>query len=104
MGLAALSRGPIPAWRGAYRGLPFRSQRQAAFPVGRPRRGARCTLWTISSVAFAFYLANFANIGFAYGSIGAAVGLLLYLCAAVVLLGAELYHPVTVDDTKERKH
>jgi len=62
------------------------------------------TLWTISSVAFAFYLANFANIGFAYGSIGAAVGLLLYLCAAVVLLGAELYHPVTVDDTKERKH
>jgi membrane protein len=59
------------------------------------------TLWTISSVAFAFYLANFANFGFAYGSIGAAVGLLLYLylCASVVLLGAELnaaiYQPVT---------
>jgi membrane protein len=66
------------------------------------------TLWAISSVAFAFYLTNFANIGFAYGSIGAAVGLLLYLylCAAVVLLGAELnaaiYHPVKDETSSER--
>jgi membrane protein len=66
------------------------------------------TLWTISSIAFAFYLANFANIGFAYGSIGAAVGLLLYLylCAAVVLLGAELnaaiYYPVNDETSGER--
>ncbi len=58
------------------------------------------TLWAISSVLFAFYLSNFATFGFAYGSIGAAVGLLLYLylCASVVLLGAELnaaiYHSV----------
>ena len=56
-------------------------------------------LWAISSVGFSFYLANFANYGVTYGSIGAAVGLLfyLYLCASVVLLGAELnaaiYHP-----------
>ena len=66
------------------------------------------TLWAISSVAFAFYLANFANIGFAYGSIGAAVGLLLYLylCAAVVLLGAELnaaiYHPIKDETSSEQ--
>jgi membrane protein len=66
------------------------------------------TLWAISSVALAFYLINFANIGFAYGSIGAAVGLLLYLylCAAVVLLGAELnaaiYHPVKEETSSER--
>jgi membrane protein len=66
------------------------------------------TLWAISSVAFAFYLANFANFGFAYGSIGAAVGLLLYLylCAAVVLLGAELnaaiYYPVRDETSGER--
>jgi membrane protein len=65
------------------------------------------TLWAISSVAFAFYLANFANIGFAYGSIGAAVGLLLYLylCAAVVLFGAELnaaiYQPVRDETSSE---
>src|SRR5215212_4446096 len=57
--------------------------------------------WAISSVGFAFYLANFADYGATYGSIGAAVGLLfyLYLCASVVLFGAELnaaiYHPVT---------
>src|SRR5215216_6324978 len=49
-------------------------------------------LWAISSVGFSIYLANFADYGVTYGSIGAAVGLLfyLYLCASVVLLGAEL--------------
>jgi membrane protein len=57
-------------------------------------------LWAISSVGFSFYLANFANYGVTYGSLGAAVGLLLYLylCASVVLLGAEvnaaIYHAV----------
>jgi membrane protein len=60
-------------------------------------------LWAISSVGFSIYLANFADYGVTYGSIGAAVGLLLYLyiCASVVLLGAELnaaiYHPLTAD-------
>jgi membrane protein len=60
-------------------------------------------LWAITSVGFSVYLANFANYGATYGSIGAAVGLLLYLylCASVVLLGAELnaaiYHPLTAD-------
>jgi membrane protein len=55
-------------------------------------------LWAISSVGFSFYLANFANYGLTYGSLGAAVGLLfyLYLSASVVLLGAEvnaaIYH------------
>jgi YihY family inner membrane protein len=58
-------------------------------------------LWAISSVGFSIYLANFADYGVTYGSIGAAVGLLFYfyLCASVVLLGAELnaaiYHPPT---------
>jgi membrane protein len=49
-------------------------------------------LWAISSVGFSFYLANFANYGITYGSLGAAVGLLfyLYLCASVVLVGAEV--------------
>jgi membrane protein len=58
-------------------------------------------LWAVSSVGFSFYLANFADYGLTYGSLGAAVGLLfyLYLCASLVLLGAELnaaiYHPPT---------
>jgi membrane protein len=49
-------------------------------------------LWAISSIGFSFYLANFANYGLTYGSLGVAVGLLfyLYLCASVVLLGAEV--------------
>jgi membrane protein len=57
-------------------------------------------LWAISSVGFSFYLANFADYGVTYGSLGAAVGLLfyLYLSASVVLLGAEvnavIYHAV----------
>ena len=60
-------------------------------------------LWAISSVGFSIYLANFADYGVTYGSIGAAVGLLfyLYLCASVVLVGAELnaalYHSPTAD-------
>jgi membrane protein len=49
-------------------------------------------MWAISSIGFSIYLANFANYGVTYGSLGAAVGLLLYLyiCASVVLLGAEV--------------
>ena len=49
-------------------------------------------LWAICSVGFSFYLANFANYGVTYGSLGATVGLLfyLYLSASVVLLGAEV--------------
>jgi membrane protein len=66
-----------------------------------PGAALAVALWAISSVGFSIYLANFANYGVTYGSIGAAVGLLfyLYLCASVVLLGAELnaviYHPPT---------
>jgi membrane protein len=66
-----------------------------------PGAAIAVVLWAISSVGFSFYLANFANYGVTYGSFGAAVGLLfyLYICASVVLLGAELnaaiYHPRT---------
>jgi membrane protein len=68
-----------------------------------PGAALSVVLWAISSVGFSIYLANFADYGVTYGSIGAAVGLLLYLylCASLVLLGAELnaaiYHPLTAD-------
>src|ERR671917_1802460 len=71
--------------------------RQRFRSVGRGSALA-VVLWAISSVGFSFYLANFANYGVTYGSLGAAVGLLfyLYLTASVVLLGAEvnaaIYH------------
>jgi membrane protein len=68
-----------------------------------PGAALSVVLWAISSVGFSVYLANFADYGATYGSIGAAVGLLfyLYLCASVVLVGAELnaaiYHRLTAD-------
>src|SRR5215212_5407927 len=48
--------------------------------------------WAIASLGFSFYLANFADRGLTYGSLGTAVGLLvyLYLSVVVVLLGAEI--------------
>jgi len=47
--------------------------------------------WAVTSVGFSIYLATFADYGVTYGSIGAAVGLLLYLdlTASLVLAGAE---------------
>jgi membrane protein len=49
-------------------------------------------MWAIASLGFSFYLANFAGRGLTYGSLGTAVGLLvyLYLSALAVLLGAEI--------------
>ena len=43
-------------------------------------------------MGFSFYLANFADYGATYGSVGAAIGLLLYLysTAFVVLLAGEI--------------
>jgi membrane protein len=54
------------------------------------------TAWAIASLGFSFYLANFADRGLTYGSLGTAVGLLvyLYLSAWVVLLGAEINEAV----------
>ena len=48
--------------------------------------------WAAASVGFSIYLANFATFGLTYGSLGVAVGLLIYLniSASIVLAGAEL--------------
>jgi membrane protein len=81
-----------------YRFGPNAKQRFRSVVVGA---ALAVVLWTISSIGFSFYLANFANYGVTYGSLGAAVGLLfyLYLSASVVLLGAEvnasIYQSVT---------
>jgi membrane protein len=72
-----------------YRFGPNARQRFRTVVVGA---ALALVLWAISSVGFSFYLANFANYGVTYGGLGAAVGLLfyLYLCASVVLVGAEV--------------
>jgi membrane protein len=48
--------------------------------------------WPIASLGFSIYLSNFAGRGLTYGSLGTAVGLLvfLYISAWVVLLGSEI--------------
>jgi membrane protein len=60
--------------------------------------------WAITTVVFSFYLAKFADFGVTYGSLGAAVGLLVYLnlSASIVLAGAELnaaIHPSPANET-----
>ncbi|HEY6581924.1 MAG TPA: YihY/virulence factor BrkB family protein [Rubrobacter sp.] len=63
--------------------------------------------WAVASVGFTVYLANFADFGVTYGSLGAAVGLLVYLnlSASLVLAGAELnasMHPSAADPGRTR--
>jgi membrane protein len=49
-------------------------------------------LWLAGSAALSFYLSNFADYNATYGSLGAAIGLMMWmwLSAIVVLLGAQL--------------
>jgi membrane protein len=49
-------------------------------------------IWIVASVAFAFYVANFGSYNKTYGSLGAAVALLvwMWLTNAALLLGAQL--------------
>ena len=48
--------------------------------------------WLVGSVGFSWYLGRFADYDATYGSLGAAVGLMMWLWIStiVVLLGAEL--------------
>lgn len=73
------------------------------YRYGPNRRGARVpwitpgavlavVLWAAASAAFSVYLSNFGNYNEVYGSIGAAIALLmwLYISAFLILLGASL--------------
>jgi membrane protein len=48
--------------------------------------------WLISSVLLSWYLSNFANYDATYGSLGAAIGLMMWMwiSSIVILVGAEL--------------
>jgi len=61
-------------------------------------------LWLASSALLSWYLSNFANYNATYGSLGAAIGLMIWMwiSAIVILLGAELNSEVehqTAEDT-----
>jgi membrane protein len=62
--------------------------------------------WLAGSALLSFYLANYANYDATYGSLGAAIGLMMWMWMStiVVLLGAELNseieHQTKVDSTE----
>jgi membrane protein len=64
------------------------------------------TTWLAGSAILSFYLANYANYDATYGSLGAAIGLMvwMWMSTIVVLLGAELNSQIenqtTVDTTE----
>jgi membrane protein len=64
--------------------------------------------WIVGSLAFSYYLANFADYNATYGSLGAVIGLMvwMWLSVIVILLGAELNaeteHQTARDSTKGR--
>ena len=58
----------------------------------RPARLFATMLWILGSAALSYYLANFGNYDATYGSLGAAIGLMMWMwmSSIVVLLGAQL--------------
>jgi membrane protein len=62
------------------------------FRLITPGAALAVIFWLIASLAFSFYLTNFADYSVIYGSLGAAVALLLYfyISATFLLLGAEV--------------
>jgi membrane protein len=66
---------------------------------------AAALLWIAGSSALSWYLSNFGNYSATYGSLGAAIGLMMWMwmSAIVVLFGAELNseieHQTAVDST-----
>jgi membrane protein len=66
--------------------------KQPSFRLLTPGSGLAIVVWTIASVGFAIYVANFGSYNKAYGSLGGAVVFLIWLWLSniAVLLGAEL--------------
>lgn len=67
--------------------------------------GLATVVWIIVSAAFSFYLQNFADYNATYGSLGAAIGFMMWIWISVtiILVGAELNsemeHQTAIDTT-----
>jgi membrane protein len=74
-----------------YRYGPNRPDRRRS-PFLSPGLGLAMLVWTAGSVGFTLFLANFGNYNEVYGSIGAAIALLMwfYISAYAVLIGGAL--------------
>jgi membrane protein len=74
----------------AYRYLPCRREpRWQWLSVGRV---AAAVAWLVSSLLFSWYIANFGHYNATYGSLGAAVGMMMWMWISmvVILVGAQL--------------
>ncbi|WP_249219226.1 YihY/virulence factor BrkB family protein, partial [Loktanella sp. SALINAS62] len=73
-----------------YRYGPARSQRRWRWIT--PGAVIACLLWLLGSMAFAFYVRNFASYNETFGALGGVIILLvwLWLSSFIVLLGAEI--------------
>lgn len=62
------------------------------FRLITPGAALAVVVWVLASLGFSYYVSNFADYSVVYGSLGAAIVLLLYfyISAAVLLLGAEV--------------
>ncbi len=82
--------GTAAALSGIYRYGPNRGTRPKRYVL--PGSLTASTLWLFVSLAFTWYVANFAQYDLTYGSLGAMVGFMMWiwLGQVVVLFGAEL--------------
>jgi membrane protein len=81
------------------------SRREAQWQWLSVGSAAAAVVWLISSVLFSWYIANFGAYNATYGSLGAAVGMMMWMwiSAVVILLGgelnAEIEHQTALDST-----
>ncbi|MEX0405596.1 YihY/virulence factor BrkB family protein [Aquibium sp. LZ166] len=67
--------------------------------------GLATVVWIVASIAFSYYLQNFANYNATYGSLGAVIGFMLWAWISVVILivgaeiNAEMEHQTARDST-----
>ncbi|MBC8130702.1 MAG: YihY/virulence factor BrkB family protein, partial [Rhizobiaceae bacterium] len=86
-----------------YRYGPSRNRARWGWVVG----GAILTslVWLATSIAFSWYLQNFANYGATYGSLGAVIGFMMWVWVSSVIfivgaeINAEMEHQTALDTT-----
>jgi membrane protein len=64
---------------------------------------AAAVIWLVGSAAFSYYLANFGDYSATYGSLGAAIGAMMwiYISMWIILVGAELNSEIEHQTAKD---
>ena len=91
----ALARAHLPGRFWSSRFISTRTEQRVA-KMGREwlsvGSAGAAIAWLVGSALLSWYLANFANYDATYGSLGAAIGMMIWMwmSALVILVGAEL--------------